>query len=167
MCPLQETASESNRGYGLLATFHVVRAATNAGKNVCYVVVWLILLFGLFGCLCFALWVGALFVFCCLGGGGGPAQTAKTNTHLPLPSVFFFSLGGLACSIFVADLGRGRVFFCCLGGGRGCFVFFFFFLRFGQGRVFFAVWAGAVFLFFCCLGAGREFTHLPVCLARL
>ena len=31
-----------------------------------------------------------------------------------------------------------------------------FFLLFGRGRVFFAVWAGGVFFcFFCCLGGGR------------
>ena len=32
----------------------------------------------------------------------------------------------------------------------------FFFLLFGRGRVFFAVWAGAC-SFFCCLGRGRVF----------
>ena len=43
-------------------------------------------------------------------------------------------------------------FFFCLGSWR----FFFLFLLFGQGAC-----------FFCCLGGGREFTHLPVFLARL
>ena len=58
--------------------------------------------------------------------------------------------------------GRGACyFFGCLGGGSCvCFAVWagtFFFLLFGRG--------GSVF--FCCLGGGREFTHLPVCLARL
>ena len=61
------------------------------------------------------------------------------------------------------------VCFCCLGGGggrggggegggeeRG-----------GGGRLFFAVWAGGVVFFVLLFGGGREFTHLPVCLARL
>ena len=59
------------------------------------------------------------------------------------------------------------MFYCffCLGGG----VLFFFCL--GGGRVyFFAVWAGVVFFCFFLFGRGtrgREFTHLPVCPARL
>ena len=112
-----------------------------------------------------------------MGRGAGPAQTAKKiNTPPPLPSVFCFCcLGGWAC-LFVCCLDGGACFFCCLGEWR-CFCF----LLFGPVRVFFAVWAGGVFIvllfgrggggggrvFFCCLGGGREFTHLPVCLARL
>ena len=107
--------------------------------------------------------------FCCLGGGAGPAQTAKKNTRPrpnskkktktdpPLPSVLFFLLFGrvgvllffcLGGDVFFCCLGRGRVFFfCCLGG----VVFFFavwagdvlFILLFGRGScLFFAVWAG-------------------------
>ena len=64
---------------------------------------------------------------------------------------FFFAVwaGGL---FFVLLFGRERMFFfCCLGGSR--FVF--------------CCLGGCVCFFFCCLGGGREFTHLPVCLARL
>ena len=88
-----------------------------------------------------AVWAGTCF-FCCLGGGAGPAQTAKKiNTSPLLPSVFFFFL------LF----GRVGVFtFLLLGPGA-------FFLLFGQVRVdFFAVWGGS-FLFFCCLGGGVFF----------
>ena len=101
MCPLQETASESNRGYGLLATFHVVRAATNAGKNVCYVVVWPFLLFGLFGCLCFCTLGGGACYFLLFGRERGPRPNSKKKSA-PAPSerLFFCCLGGLACSFF-------------------------------------------------------------------
>ena len=73
-------------------------------------------------------------MFCCLGGGVGPAQTAKKknrpnrkNKHDPDPAerVFFLLFGRV-----------GMFIFCCLGGMR---------------VYFFAVWAGGV-LFFCCLG---------------
>ena len=92
-----------------------------------------------------------MFFFCCLGGGPGPAQTAKNKKHAPpLPSVFFF----------VAVWAGGCVhFFCCLGGGRVfCFAVWagFFFLLFGRGRVLFLLFErGRVF--FCCLGRGRVF----------
>ena len=143
------------------------------GKSVYFFVVWSFLLFGLFGC-CF---------FCCLGGGPGPAQTAKKkhapaqtakkNTPPPLPSVFFvFAVWAGGCVYFFAVwagafffllFGRVACFFLLFGRGRVLF------LLFGRGRVlFFAVWAGpGARFFFCCLGGGREFTHLPVCLARL
>ena len=82
---------------------------------------------------------------------------------------------------FFLLFGRAGDFFCCLDEVRV------FFLLFGRGGMFlFAVWAEGVFLFcclggaggagrggafffffFCCLGGGQEFTHLPVCLARL
>ena len=128
--------------------------------------------------------------FCCLSGGAGPAQTRKKKKnkqqkkkkkHAPAPSErcgFAVWAGGrVSFLLFGRGVGGGgvRVFlFVFLLFGRGaCF-----FLPFGWGRVcFFAVWAGGVFicfavwaggvLFFCCLGGGREFTHLPVCLARL
>ena len=80
----------------------------------------------------------------------------------------FCCLGGEAC-----------LFFCCLGGpGRGQDVFFS--LLFGRvggggggGCLFFCCLGGGVFVLlfarwlFCCLGGGREFTHLPLGLARL
>ena len=155
------------------------------GKSVylfCCLVFFVVWAFRL--CIFFAVWAGACFFFCRLGGGPSPAQTAKKITpekpkqqkkqHAPAPSenVCFFA-------VWVG----GRFFFCCLGGGR---VLFFavwaggrvlFFAVWAGGRVlFFAVWAGGVFffavwagdVFFCLLfGRGREFTHLPVCLARL
>ena len=133
-------------------------------------------------------------LFCCLGFSGviffavwaraqappkqektntRPAQTAKTNnTTPPLPSVFFFAVWAGGC-VHVFAVWAGGVLFFLLFGRGGVFFFLLFgqgrvlFLLFGRGRVlFFAVWAGGVF-FFCCLGGGREFTHLPVCLARL
>ena len=150
-----------------------------------------------------AVWAGACLIFCCLGGGGCPAQTAKnetrtrpnsTNINTPStpPSVFFFLLlfGRVGVFFFFGCLGVGRVFvavwagggfffllfgwgaccFCCLGGWR---VLFFcclggcrFFLLFGRVACFFCYLDGWR-VFFCCLGGGREFTHLPVCLARL
>ena len=74
--------------------------------------------------------------------------------------VFFLLFGRGACSLFAvwagsvffffSCLGRGRVFFCCLGRGEG----------WKEG-------GGGVLFLFCCLGGGQEFTHLPVCLARL
>ena len=138
----------------------------------------LFLLFGPGRVLCFAVWAAARAPPKQQKNEHAPAQTAKKmNTPPPLPSVFFVfcCLGRWACC-----------FFCCLGGGR---VFVFFCL--GGGRVFFAVRAGACLcfcclggggvyifcclggggggrvFFFCCLGRGREFTHLPVFLARL
>ena len=137
---------------------------------------------GCSGVVFFAVWAGASCFFCCLGGGPGPAQTAKkkhdpaqTAKNKTRPRPFracfcFCCLGGGACS-----------FFCCLGGGRffffavwaGGVLFFllfgrggvFFFLLFGPGAFFFAVWAGGVLFFllfgqgaccfFCCLGGGR------------
>ena len=67
------------------------------------------------------------------------------------------------CLFFAVWAGERVLFFAVWAGGVV------FFLLFGRRRVlFFAVWAGGVFFFFfCCLGGGREFTHLPVCLARL
>ena len=108
----------------------------------------------------FAVWAGACFIFCCLGGGAGPAQTAKiTNTpppkqqknkHAPAPSerVLFCCLGGWACLCFCCLGGGGVVMFCCLGGGR---VFFFPF------------WAGSCVLFLLCgRGTGvHSLTGLP------
>ena len=77
----------------------------------------------------------------------------------------------------------GRVAFLFLAvwaGGVTCFFFNCFFCCLGGGVFLFAVWAGGVgggavallfgrggLSFFCCLGGGRDFTHLPVCLARL
>ena len=139
---------------------------------------FVLLLCGLFCCLgfssvvLFAVWAGACFLFCSLGGGAcpaqtakkkhAPAQTAKKNTTRPLPSVFLFCcLGGWACYFFaVWALGGCRVFFSCLGGGV------FMFLLIGRGACCFCCLGGGRF-FFCCSGGGREFTHVPVCLTRL
>ena len=132
--------------------------------------VFIVLLYGLFCCLdassimFFAVWAGACFLFFCLAGGAGPAQTAKKK-HAPaqtakkndtppsLPSVSFFAVW--AC---------GRVLFFNVWAVCFCFFFFFsdwagdvmFFLLFGRGRVFFAVWAG-VRVCFCYLDGGRVF----------
>ena len=89
------------------------------------------------------------------------------NTPPPLPSVFLFAVRAGGRVLFFAVWAGSVLFvFCCLGGGRvyvfavraGC-VFFvrmtFFCLLFGRGCV--------LFLF----ERRREFTHLPVCLARL
>ena len=121
-----------------------------------------------------------MFFFCCLGGGPGPAQTAKKNTRprpnskkktrpRPFRACFFCCLGGWVCLFFCCLGGWVCLFFCCLGGGR---VLFFavwagacsFFCCLGRGRVlFFAVWAGGVF--FCLLfgrGTGvHSLTRLP------
>ena len=113
--------------------------------------------------------------FCCLSGNVGPAQTAKKK-HAPAQAAkkkqapdsservyVFCCLGGIRFLLFGPG---GACFFCCLGGGVLIFVAvragcMWFFCCLGRVRV----WAGGVF--FCCLGEGREFTHLPVCLARL
>ena len=103
-------------------------------------------------------------VFCCLGGGPGPAQTAKKiNTpppkqqkkHAPAPSerVFFLLFGRVGVFIFLL-FGRGAFFFfCCLGVGRVLF-----FAAWARACSFFAVWAGAC-SFFCCLGPGACFFY--------
>ena len=93
---------------------------------------------------------------------------SKKNTRpRPFRACLFFAVWACGCvylfaawAFFLAVWAGGRVFFGCLGGGV------FFFCCLGGCRVYsFAVWA--VGLFFCCLRGGREFTHLPVCLARL
>ena len=82
----------------------------------------------------------------------------ERSEEFPSTSVYFFLSGLFCCLGFL-----GVFFFCCLGGGR-------FFWLFGRLACFF-VWAGGGcrgrVYFFCCLGGGREFTHLPVCSARL
>ena len=131
-----------------------------------------------------------MLFFCCLGGGAGPAQKAKKNTTPPkqqkkmntpppLPSVFlffavwaggrvyFFAVWAVCFFVFYC-LGRW-LFFCCFGGDV-LFLLFgrwacFFFAVWERDVFFFAVWEGVVFFF--ALGGEREFTHLPVCLARL
>ena len=74
----------------------------------------------------------------------------------PGKSVYFLLSGRFCCLGF-----SGVIFFCCLGGGV------FFFCCLGGGVFFFCCLGGGVFFCFYCLGGGREFTHLPVCLARL
>ena len=150
------------------------------GKSVYFFVVWSFLLFGLFGCYFVCCLGGGVFVFAVWAGAQAPPKQQKKTRprpnskkktrarpnskkkHATAPSelVFFCCLGGWVC-LFLLLFGRGACFFllfgwracsffCCLGGGV------FFFLLFGPGEC-----------FFCCLGGGREFTHLPVCLARL
>ena len=129
----------------------------------------------------FADWAGACSFFLLFGRGRGPrpsskqkhdpAQTEKINTPPPLPSVLFFAVWAdgrvyffavWAGDVFFFAVWAGGVFFLLFGPGA-CFFFLFgrwacsFFLLFGRGAC----------LFFCCLGGGREFTHLPICLARL
>ena len=127
------------------------------GKSVyfvCCLVFFVVWVFRVLFCLLFG--QGACSFFCCLGGGPGPAQTAKKN-HAPAPSerVFCFALWAGGCVYFFA-VWAGCVFFFLLFG-RGVVIFFFllfgrgacsFFCCLGGGRVlFFAVWAGGVFLF--------------------
>ena len=116
-----------------------------------------------------------MFFFCCLGGGAGPAQTAKEkkhapaqttqNQHAPGPSerVLLFAVWAGGCVSFFFLFGPGACFFvCCLGRGV------FFVLLLERWRVFvFAVWAVGVFFFwlfgrgscffFCSLGWGVFF----------
>ena len=105
---------------------------------------------------CFLLFGRGRVFFCCLGGGPGPAQTAKKHTPPPKqqnkktrPRPF------RACCFFAVWAGGCVYFFCCLGRGRVFFVF--------------AVWSGCVFIFcrlgggvffFCCLGGGVFFVLL-------
>ena len=100
----------------------------------------------------FAVRAGAGFAFCCLGGGAGPAQTAKKTTRprpnsktkktrpCPLRAFFFAVCAGGRVYVF-AVWAEGRFFFAVLGCGVLCF---------------FAVWARAC-LCFCCLGGVRVF----------
>ena len=101
------------------------------------------LLSGLFCCvgfstvIVFAVWPGACFVFCCLGGGAGPAQTAKKNATAqtekkkkrtaPSERVVVFAVwaGGW---LFFLLVGRGACFFLLFGPGA-CHLF----LLFGRG----------------------------------
>ena len=152
------------------------------GKSVYFFVVWSFLLFGLFGCHFFCCLGGGVFFFCCLGGGPGPrpnskkkharAQTEKKTRPRPFRACFFLLFGRVGVFIFLL-FGRGACFFLLFGRGGGGVLFF---AVWAGACSFFAVWAGACFFllfgpgacfFFCCLGGGREFTHLPVCLARL
>ena len=108
-----------------------------------------------------------MFFFCCLGGGPGPAQTAKKK-HAPAQTAkkktrprpfraccFFCCLGGWVC-----------LFFCCSGGvfffllfGRGRVLF----LLFGRGRVLFLLFGpGACFFLLFGRGTGvHSLTRLP------
>ena len=102
-----------------------------------------------------------------------PKQQKNKKKHAPGPSErVFFCLGGWVRSFvfavwawvvlfFFAVWAGGVFFFCCLGGGV------FFFCCLGGGVFFFLLFGPGACFFFCCLGGGREFTHLPVCLARL
>ena len=102
-----------------------------------------------------------MFIFCYLGGGASPAQTANPaqtakNKHAPVPSqrVCFFAVwaGGRVCFLLFG----GSCLFFLLFGGWTFFVFAVwvrvYFLLFGRGSFFFAVWAGRHFL---CLLFGR------------
>ena len=107
----------------------------------------------------FSVWAGACFIFCCLGRGAGPAQTAKKNTPPPkqkkkkkkkkngppLPSVLLFLLFGRVGVLFFWLFGRGDVFFFLLFGPVACYVF--------------AVWAGVVFFFAVWAGDGSSLTY--------
>ena len=127
---------------------------------------------GLFCCLgflvvnCFCCFGRGRVLFCCLGGGPGPAQTAKKKKkHAPAPSkhVCFLLFGRVV--VGVCCLGRGVFFFAIWAGVVFLFLLFgrvavFFFLLFGEGggggRFFFCC-LGRVRVFFCCLGRGRVF----------
>ena len=146
---------------------------------------------GLFCCLGFS---GVMFLlfgrgrvsFFAVWTGAAPPQQQKKrhrtnrknkNTHPPLAKVvlllfgwvgvFFFGrvafflvcLGAWACLLFLL-FGRVRAdfCFCCLGGGRG---------GRGGGGACFVCCLGRERVCFLLFGGGREFTHLPVCLARL
>ena len=106
-----------------------------------FFVVWFFVLFEFFGCSFFAVWAGAW---------APPKQQKKTrprpnskkiNTTPPLPSVFFLLFGRVDVFIFLLFGPGACFFFRCLGH-------WFFFLLFGQGPVFVAVWAVGVFIFF-------------------
>ena len=75
--------------------------------------------------------------------------------------MFIFGCLGAGRVYFFAVWAGGVFFLGCLG--RDVFVF----LLFGRGACLFFLLFGRGACFFCCLGGGREFTHLPVCLARL
>ena len=90
----------------------------------------------------FAVWAGACFTFCCLGGDAGPAQTRKKKKHAPAQTQKKKKNNNTPpplLSVFFLLFGRVGVFMS--------------FLLFGRGSCFFAVWPGGVFLF-CCLGGG-------------
>ena len=101
--------------------------------------------------------MGLLHMMAGWAGGGLRKPIRKPNKTSGKSVCFFCCLVFFVVwafrVLFFLLFGRGRVLFCCLGGGV------FFLLLFGPGACF--------FFFFCCLGGGREFTHLPVCLARL
>ena len=125
-----------------------------------------VLLFGLVRVLFFAVWAGARAPPKQQKKSHRPNSQKMINTPPPLPSVFLFvAVWAGGCMLFFAVWAGGVFFFffCCLGG------VVLFFLLFGRGGrvIFFGFLGGGAFLFFGCLGRGREFTHLPVCLARL
>ena len=135
----------------------------------------------------FAVWAGGVFYFMLFGRGRGPrpnskkkndtARTAKKKQALAPSERAFVAVWAGGREYVFAVWAVGVFLFCCLGGCRFFFlavwagacvcVCFFFFFAAGGAFIVFAVWARGVFFLFCCLGGGREFTHLPVCLARL
>ena len=144
------------------------------GKSACFFVVWSFLLFGLYGCVFFAVWAGACFFFAVWAGAQAPpkqqtkkhapAQTAKKTRHRPFRACFFFAVWAGGCVyffavwaggvLFFAVWAGGRVlFFCCLGGGV------FFFLLFGRGRLFLLFGPGACCFFAVWAGDGSSLTY--------
>ena len=100
-----------------------------------------------------AVWAGGrAYCFCCLGR----------------VRVFFAVCAWVVCVFFIFFIffvDVWAVAFLFLLFGRWACLFF---LLFGRGACFFLLFGrGACFFVVCCLGGEREFTHLPVCLARL
>ena len=94
------------------------------------------------------------------------SHTPISENCAPLGKSVYFLLSGLFCCLgfsgaFVFAVWAGGVFFFAVLVGA-----YFFVAVWAGACLFFAVWAEGVFVF-CCLGGGREFTHLPLCLARL
>ena len=166
-----ERRSEALYGTG----FPAGPRSRKAGKSGCFLLSGLFCCLGFSGVYFFAVRAGSYCIFCCLGGGVGPAQTKKNKKKHTAqtakqkkndPSDRFFCLLFGRVSVFFVLFGRGAFFFAVWAGCRS-----FFFFAWASRFCFFAVWAGVVVVFcclggvrafFCCLGGGREFTHLPV-----
>ena len=142
--------SSANKSHDVELPLLRCKLLCSMGKSVCCL--------GFSGVIFLAVWAGACFIFCCLGGGADPAQTAKKKKKRP-KSPNSPKKNDPPLSERAVVFAVWACFFCCLGG---CL---FFLCCLGRGRVVFAVWAGCCFLLFgpgacylfCCLGGGLFF----------
>ena len=114
------------------------------------------------------------FLFCCLGGGPSPAQTAKkmtpekpkqqktTTRPRPFRECSFFAVWTGGVFLFLL-FGRGGVFFFLLFGWGACS----FVCCLGRGRVLFLLFGPGMCFVVCCLGGdGSSLTYRSAWLVK-